>query len=139
MRGGGKRHDRPADHLRPAACRQADVRFAGIALAHFQKASAEIGPRDDVVGPQRKHTPIGIGRGGIFAIQEHDLGQPGQNIGPARRHGESLQNKARALARSLRLSRSSARSFCRSMASGVSARPLSSTATASSSFPVLAS
>ena len=72
-------------------CRHADVCFAGIALAHFQKASAEISPRDGVVGPQRKYTTIGVGRGGIFAIQEHDLGQSGQNIGPARRHGENLQ------------------------------------------------
>ena len=91
MRGGGKRRDRPADHVGSAACRQADARFAGVALAHFQKASAQIGPRHGIVGPQRKYAPIGIGGGGVFAIQKHDLGQPSQNIGPARSLCKSLQ------------------------------------------------
>lgn len=60
------------EHVKSAAERQTQVGLAGVAIAHFQQASGEIRAREGVVGTMRQRMPVGVGGGGIFAVQQQN-------------------------------------------------------------------
>ena len=69
------------EHLGPAAQRRAQTGLAGVALAHFQEACAEIRARHGIVRTVCKGVPVGIGGGGIFTVQQQDAGERRQYFG----------------------------------------------------------
>jgi hypothetical protein len=86
--------------LRVAAHRFAQARFACFALAQFEQASAEFEPRRGIARLHCEHAPIGVGRGGIFAVQDHGLREASQDVEPLRRQRLRLQqDRAGATAR----------------------------------------
>ena len=72
--------------------------LAGVALTHFQKACGEIGARHGIVGTQRQRMPVGVGGGGIFAVQQQDASERRQDFGAPRRSFASLQKDRTRLA-----------------------------------------
>ena len=73
-----------AEHLGPAAKDLAQIGFAGVALAHFQKTGGEIGARQRIIGTQGQRVPEGLFRGVEFAFQQQHAPQRGEDIGAPR-------------------------------------------------------
>ena len=69
------------EHVGSAAERRTQVGFAGVAIAHFEKAGGEIRAREGVVRTVRQRMPVGVGGGDIFAVQQQNASEICQYFG----------------------------------------------------------
>jgi len=76
--------DGAAEHVRSAADRRTQVGLASVAIPHFQKACGKIRAGKGVVGTMRQRMPVGVGGGGVVAVQQQNAGQLRQYFGATR-------------------------------------------------------
>ena len=81
-----------------AAERRTQAGLAGGAITHFQKARGQICARQGIVRTMRQRMPVGIGGGGIFALQQQNASERCQYFGATRRSIASFRKDRARLA-----------------------------------------
>jgi len=74
------------------------VSLAGGAITHFQKACGKICARQGIVRTMRQRMPVGVGGGGIFALQQQNASKRCQYFGATRRSIASFRKDRARLA-----------------------------------------
>ena len=73
------------EHVGSAAERRTQGGLAGGAIAHLQKACGEIRARQGIIRTMPQRMPVGVGGGGIFAVQQQNARELCQYFGATRR------------------------------------------------------